>query len=57
MPESAAQRRATLKYRKEKMKQVVVAFYPNDMELFEFLDTKPNKAGYIKDLIRKDMEK
>lgn len=56
MPLTDAQRRATMKYRKANMKQVVVAFYPNDKELYEYLDTKDNKSAYIRDLIRKDME-
>ena len=29
---------------------------PDDMKLWDYLQTKPNITGYIKDLIRKDME-
>lgn len=50
-----AQKRAKNKYAK-KIKRVGVAFYPNDMEIYEYLCKKPNKAGYIKELIQKDME-
>ncbi len=56
MSETEAQRRANLKYRKENVKQVVVAFYPGDADLYGWLCEQPTKAGYIKDLIRKDME-
>lgn len=56
MAESEAQRRANLKYRKEKTKQLAMTFYPNDMELWEHLAKQPSKATYIKELIRKDME-
>lgn len=56
MAESEAQRRASLKYRKERTKQLAMRFYPAEMDLWEHLDAKPNKAAYIKDLIRRDME-
>lgn len=56
MPVSDAQKRALAKYRAEKVKQVGVPFYPNDMDLYEFLAKQPNKAGYIKGLIRADMD-
>ena len=29
---------------------------PEDMELWDYMQTKPNITGYIKVLIRKDME-
>ena len=45
------------RYQSEKTKCVNVRFYPGDMELYEFVSTFDNKAGYIKDLIRADMEK
>ena len=57
MAVSDAQKRANEKYRKENVKQVAVRFYPGDQELYEFLRTKENVAGYIKDLIRADMER
>lgn len=52
-----AQKRANEKYRKEKAKHVAVRFYPGDQELYEFLKAKENVAGYIKKLIRADMER
>lgn len=57
MAESEAQRRANLKYRKEKTKQLAMRFYPDDMDLWEHLESQDNKAAYIKRLIREDLEK
>ncbi|MEG1245257.1 hypothetical protein [Gordonibacter sp.] len=53
---SEAQKRATAKYRKEKEVQRVVRFSPAESELLGYLDSKPNRMGYIKSLIRADME-
>lgn len=33
------------------------AFTPQDSDIIEWLDQQPNKAGYLKDLIRADMKK
>lgn len=57
MAESEAQRRANLKYRKEKTKQLAMRFYPDDMDLWEHLESQDNKAAYIKRLIREDLER
>lgn len=57
MAVSESQKKANEKYRKEKVKQVAVRFYPGDQELYELLKAKDNVAGYIKDLIRADMER
>ena len=56
MPTSDAQKRASAKYNKKKMTQRIVSFGPNDKDALEWLDAQPNKAGYIKALIRADME-
>lgn len=32
-------------------------FIPQDNDIIEFLETLPNKAGYMKDLIRTDIER
>ena len=56
MPATEAQRRANLKYLREKVKSVNVRFYPDDRELWDFLGEQPNKQGYIRGLIRADME-
>ena len=52
-----AQKRATAKYLKNNVKRVAVAFYPGERDLLSWLDSQPNKAGYIKRLIREDMER
>lgn len=57
MAVSEAQKRANAKYNKEKMIQRVVRFSPNERDLLEHLDAQPNKAGYIKQLIREDIER
>lgn len=53
---SAAQLRATKKY-KANVKRFTVDFPPSEAELWEHLQNQPNKQGYIKSLIRADMEK
>ena len=52
---SEAQKKANAKYRKEKMKQVVVTFSPRDTDLYEWLSAQPSKAGTIKRLLREEM--
>ncbi|MEF2656073.1 MAG: hypothetical protein U0M72_06570 [Eggerthellaceae bacterium] len=56
MATSDAQKRASAKYHKEKLVQRVIRFSPNERDLLEQLDAQPNKAGYLKALIRADME-
>lgn len=57
MAVSDAQRRANAKYRREKTKQVVTTFYPADGDIYDYLCKQPNKSGYIKQLIRRDMNR
>lgn len=52
-----AQKRAQAKYNKANVRQMAVRFYPSERDLWEWLENKGNKAGYIKELIRADMEK
>lgn len=52
---SEAQNRANAKYVKEKVKTYTVKFYPTEQDIYEHLHNQSNKAGYIKNLIRKDM--
>ena len=52
-----AQKRANRKYQKEKMKQLVIRFSPNEMDLHDHIKAQPNIAGYIKRLVREDMER
>nr|DAM36523.1 MAG TPA: hypothetical protein [Caudoviricetes sp.] len=51
-----AQRRAQEAYRKRSVKQVAVRFYPAEDDLWAWLSAQENKAGYVKALIRADME-
>lgn len=51
-----AQKRANAKYAK-KVKNQLVKFYPTEEDIWEHLQKQENKMGYIKSLIRKDMEK
>lgn len=44
-------------YKVESGRQFAVRFYPADSDAWEHLQKQPNKAGYIKALIRADMEK
>ena len=45
------------RYQSENTRCINVRFYPGDMELYEFVAQLDNKAGYIKGLIRADMER
>ncbi len=51
-----AQRKAKNKYR-DQGKRMTVDFYPSEADLIEHIENQPNKQGYIKSLIRADMEK
>ena len=55
MATSEAQKKASAKYRKNNVKAIMFNLYPSDGDLIEFLEGKENRSGYIKDLIRKDM--
>lgn len=56
MPRTDAQKRARANYMK-KVSRMEIQFYPADAELYEFVKSKPAMAGYVKDLIRADMER
>ena len=51
-----AQKKARKKY-KEKIKRITLDFSPTEAELWEYINSQPNKQGYIKALIRADMER
>ena len=51
-----SQKRARDKWNAENKKVVSIGFYPTDADLLAHLDRQENKAGYIKGLIRRDME-
>lgn len=51
-----AQRKAKNKYR-DQGKRMTVDFYPSEADLIEQIEKQPNKQGYIKNLIRADIER
>ncbi len=53
---SESQLRAVKKY-KEKVNRITVDFYPTEKDLWDYVQSQAKKQTYIKDLIRKDMEK
>lgn len=53
---SAAQLRAAQKYKRENIKRITLDFSPKESELLEHVQQQSNKQGYIKSLIRADME-
>ena len=57
---SEAQLRAVKKFKekyKAKVNRITVDFYPTEEDLWNHIQSQPKKQTYIKDLIRKDMEK
>ena len=56
MAATEAQKRASAKYQREKVKQVNVKFSPNEMDMYEWLEEQGGTmSGTIKALIRKEM--
>lgn len=55
--QSEAQKRAKSKYKSEKVKKVLLEFYPTETDLVEHLEKQEKKQTYIKSLIREDMKK
>lgn len=51
-----AKKKAKKKYR-DKGKRLTLDFYPSEAALIERVESQPNKQGYIKGLIRADMER
>lgn len=54
---SEAQKRADRKYKAEKVKRLMVEFYPTEKDIIEHLDKQDKKSTYIKNLLREDMKK
>lgn len=52
---SDAQNRATAKYRRANVRQLVVRFYPKDAELYEHVKARGGST-YLKELARRDLE-
>lgn len=50
-----SRKRAKQKYQ-SKVKRFTVDFYPTEQELWEHLQSQGNKQGYIKSLIRNDLQ-
>ncbi len=51
------QSKNSIKYDKENTKRVYIKLNKNtDSDILSYLDSKKNKQGYIKELIRKDMK-
>ena len=57
MAVTEAQKRASAKYQREKVKRISTSFYPDDSDIWDHLNNQTNKQGYIKQLIRADMER
>lgn len=55
-PLTEAQKRAKAKYKSQTVKKILLEFYPSDIELYEKVQEQPNKQGYIKELIKKDLK-
>ena len=48
----------SIKYDRENTKRVYIKLNKNtDKDILDYLDSKSNKQGYIKKLIRKDMKR
>lgn len=55
-----AQRRAKAKYQRNNVKSVRLSFYagnPEDDAMLAWLKSRGNMTGYLKDLVREDMER
>ena len=57
MAASDAQKRANAKYLREKVKTLTLRFYPQHTDLWEHLREQPNQQEYIRELIRRDIER
>jgi hypothetical protein len=56
MPVSEAQKAANERYRKANVTQKTIRFYPSEAEELAWAMDQGNFAGYVKGLIRADME-
>ena len=57
MARSESAKKADAKYKAEKTRQLVIRFYPADADILEHLQQQDSKQGYIKQLIREDMQR
>lgn len=51
------QKAATDKYRRAKVKEISLRFYPSHYELWEHVKAQPRAAEYIRGLIAEDLRK
>lgn len=56
MPVSDAQKAANERYRRASVTQKTIRFYPAEDDILAWAMEQPNFAGYVKNLIRADME-
>ena len=56
-PLTEARKRAKANYNSKILKKMLIEFYPSDEDLVKKLEEQPSKQGYIKELIRKDLNK
>lgn len=58
MPDRAKQYAANAKWDRENRRNIVLRLSKTtDAEILAYLDSLPNKQGYIKSLIKQDMER
>ncbi|ACU94752.1 hypothetical protein Ccur_10610 [Cryptobacterium curtum DSM 15641] len=57
MAYSKAQGRASAKYNKEKTITKTIRFSHHELDVVKYLEAQPNMSGYIKSLIRTDMNR
>ena len=46
---------AQRKYRRTQVKRITIDFYPTEADLWDRIESQPQKQTYIKDLIRADL--
>ena len=56
MAYTKAQKEANERYRKANVTQKTIRFYPTEADILAWAMQQPNFSGYVKGLIRADME-
>lgn len=57
MARSEALKKAQERYLKQNVTRVTVSFSPVDKDILAYLDTKPSRSGYLKELLREAYER
>lgn len=52
MTQTKAQRKAALKYRKDKVRTFTLSLYPSDADIIQWLDSQPEKSKAVRAAIR-----